>query len=192
MRRQEFPEEAKRLLTRAGALPRLRKHLWVVHAMAAELLAGLQHRWPDLPLDAETVLFGAATHDIGKAIHPEELRAPGNRHEAADEHFLQEAGTSPERARFARTHGAWQEPAAGPEDWLVALADRVWRGARTPELEMKLVEWVSEATGQELWSVYRELDDLLSALAGGADERLLHAADRQGGGPWTSTNTTTS
>ena len=34
-----------------------------------------------LELDTDGVLFGAATHDIGKAICTEELEAPGNSHE---------------------------------------------------------------------------------------------------------------
>jgi len=38
---------------------------------------------PALSFDADAVAFGAATHDIGKARHLEELTVPGVRHEAA-------------------------------------------------------------------------------------------------------------
>ena len=38
-------------------------------------------RWPVLSVDHEAVLYGAATHDIGKVLHPNELDGPGNEHE---------------------------------------------------------------------------------------------------------------
>ena len=47
------------------------------------------------------MLFGAATHDIGKTMHVAELSAPGSEHEEAGRQLLLAHGISPELARFA-------------------------------------------------------------------------------------------
>ena len=48
--------------------------------------------FPALRLDSESILFGAATHDIGKVLHPEELRQPGREHESAGASLLAQYG----------------------------------------------------------------------------------------------------
>ncbi|MEZ0114050.1 hypothetical protein ABH920_008084 [Catenulispora sp. EB89] len=66
--------------------PKTVAHLRAVHDVAARLVAWAAER--GLPVDAEAVLFGAATHDIGKALHPAELSGPGSEHEAAGRDLL--------------------------------------------------------------------------------------------------------
>jgi hypothetical protein len=145
-----LPPRARSLLEQCSALPRLIAHLTLTHDVAAQLLAGLQTHWPQLTLNRGAVLFGAAIHDIGKTVHPEELRPPGRLHEAAGEQVLLAAGISPALARFCRTHGEWN--AESPlEDLLVALADKVWKGRRDEPLEQALVDRIVLATGDLQW-----------------------------------------
>jgi len=49
----------------------------LVHDVAAQLTAALQQRHPKLIFDRSAVLYGAATHDIGKVVHPTELTGQG-------------------------------------------------------------------------------------------------------------------
>jgi hypothetical protein len=63
--------------------------------------------WPQLSFDADAVSYGAATHDVGKALYPNELTGPGNQHESAGYRLLLDHGAPERRARFARTHARW-------------------------------------------------------------------------------------
>jgi hypothetical protein len=64
------------LLAAVAAPPRLVANLRLVHDTALLLLDGLAHAFPTLTFDRAAVLFGAATHDIGKSVHISELSAP--------------------------------------------------------------------------------------------------------------------
>ncbi len=101
---RDLPSDAEHLLTTLNAPPRLLAHLAIVHDAAVEILEAFQARWPDLKIDRESVLFGAATHDVGKVLHPNELTGPGNKHEQDGPGLLQQHKVSLERSRFARTH----------------------------------------------------------------------------------------
>jgi hypothetical protein len=105
------------------------------------------------------VLFGAATHDIGKVVHPGELTGPGSAHEAAGEELLLRYGVPAHLARFAAGHGSWTSADVTLDDLLVSLADQIGTGNRVPDLEDR----VTEATGH--------LTDLLDALTAGAPRR---------------------
>lgn len=78
-----LPEAAARLLTQVDAPPRLAVHLRAVHDVAWQLTAAVADQFPELRFDREAVLFGAATHDIGKTVHVAELSEPGSNHEQA-------------------------------------------------------------------------------------------------------------
>lgn len=173
----ELPEEVVPLLQRIDVPPYLLAHLIVVHDVARRLVVAVGRHWPDLPVDADTVYFGAATHDIGKVAHPEEMQALGERHRAAGVDLLEEHGVSPRLARFARTHAAWRdEEEVQVEDLLVALADQVWKGGRDEELETALLERLAAAQDSEMWEAYMKLDEVLTRLADEADRRLLWQA----------------
>jgi hypothetical protein len=144
----------------------------LVHDVAAELIGALHRDFPRLVIDQDAVLFGAATHDLGKTAHPEELSEPGTRHEASGEALLRQHGVAPGLARFARTHGSWEAVDNTLEDLCVALADAVWKGKRTGALESRVADMISKATSREPWAVWSELDVILERLAAGADERL--------------------
>ncbi|GGT89887.1 HDIG domain-containing metalloprotein [Actinomadura citrea] len=167
-----LPERAARLLEDLDAPPRLAAHLRAVHDVAAELVDWMSRRHPGLAVDAEAVLFGAATHDIGKALHPAELSGPGAEHERAGHGLLRERGVEERLARFARTHASWDDPGIGVDDLLVSLADAIWKAERVTRLEQRLVEVLAAASGQAEWEAFMDLDDICDRIAAGADGRL--------------------
>lgn len=170
---RDLPSDAKHLLTTLNAPPRLIAHLALVHDAAAEILDAIQTQWPNLIIDREAVLFGAATHDIGKVLHPGELTGPGNRHEQDGPGLLQKHGVSPERSRFARTHGAWKtEQNLALEDLLVALADHSWKGSRNGALETMVAGRIAESLGTEAWEAFMGLDEIVAEVASRGEKRL--------------------
>ncbi|MFE3458049.1 HD domain-containing protein [Nocardiopsis aegyptia] len=173
---EPLPEAGARVLAECGAPPRLVAHGRLVHDVAVRLLDWLGRHHPGLEVDTGAVRFGAAVHDIGKTVHPEELSAPGYRHERAGERLLLDRGTSPHLARFCATHGDWADADRALEDLLVSLADKVWKGARNEELELRVVRWIADTEGLPAWEVFAALDDALQELADGADRRLAEQA----------------
>ena len=176
-----LPPEVLELLVEVKAPPRLFAHLRLVHDVACTLSKELASAWPPFRFDADAVAFGAATHDLGKALHPHELTEPGSEHEEAGFELLRERGFPEPRARFARTHARWSEATSSVEDLLVSLADKIWKGRREEDLEALLVARIAAATGEATWSVFMKLDQVLGVLAGGADERLALQASLKTG-----------
>jgi HD domain-containing protein len=160
-----LPSRARELVETLGAPPRLGAHLRVVHDVALSLTGWAAQR---VSFDAAAVLFGAATHDIGKILHPAELSGPGSAHEPAGYALLVSHGVSEDLARFARTHGSWSAPDVTGEDLLVSLADKVWKAKRVPDLEERVIGWL----GGPAWETFMALDDELSRIASEADSRL--------------------
>jgi hypothetical protein len=130
-------------------------------------------KWPDLSIDREEVLFGAATHDIGKVVYRNELIEPGSRHESEGWKLLKRRNISSKLARFTQTHAKWKnDQSITLEDLVVALADKCWKGKRDDELELLLSKRIARETDQEERSVYISLDDIIQVIAINADERL--------------------
>lgn len=169
-----LPAAVADLLVTVDAPPRLVAHLRLVHDVAIQLLTGLIDRFPQLAVDQEAVRFGAATHDVGKVVHPGELTGAGHRHELAGRDLLVLHGFPADLARFAATHADWDRAETTVEELLVSLADKIWKGRREIGLEQRLVEYLAQVGGQQPWEVFLALDDLLTRLAGGADMRLAH------------------
>jgi hypothetical protein len=165
-----LPPTAAELLVALDAPPRLAAHLRAVHHVAHRITDGLAGH--GLATDRGAVHFGAATHDIGKVRHVDELTSPGKRHEPAGQEILIQYGVPPELARFAATHGSWREPARTPEDLLVSLADTVWKGERITGLEQLVLDHLVAATSLDEWDAFLRLDDVLATAAADAD-RLL-------------------
>jgi hypothetical protein len=134
----------------------------LVHHVAFQLLEGFEVRFPNLTIDREAVLFGAAIHDLGKVVHPEELSGPGNRHEEVGPALLEEYGISVELARFAGRHSRC-DSGSSLEDLLVGLADTVAVGKRNDGLESLVVLRPVESTGLKAWVVFSILDEMLQA-----------------------------
>ncbi|MFF1415382.1 HD domain-containing protein [Streptomyces sp. NPDC058289] len=171
-----LPPVVAELLRSLQAPPRLAAHLRAVHDVAVELTDWVTDRYPGLAVNRDAVLFGAATHDVGKSLHPEELSGPGSAHEAAGRDLLLEHGFPPGLARFAATHASWDDPNVTIEDLLVSTADKVWKDKRVPDLEDRLVQALAAATGREPWEEYLALDDLLTRLGADASHRLTFQA----------------
>jgi HD domain len=168
-----LPSEVQELCRAVGAPPRLVAHLVLVHDCACRIMIQINKIFPEVQIEEERVLFGAATHDIGKAIHNEELSVPGHKHESEGRELLKKLGIADHFARFAWTHGNWQTDADLPlEDLLVVLADNCWKGRRVPELETRIVQKISEASSKHEWKVFADLDEILQQVALEADERL--------------------
>jgi len=166
-----LPPEAQELCRRLKAHPRLVVHLQLVHECAVRLLDWLEASFPKTQIDGDLVRFGAATHDLGKTLHPEELGAGGTLHQEDGPGFLESLGVDPMRARFAKTHSQW-DLEMPLEDLIVALADKVWKGRRIEALEHEIARRLAADHSLPAWDTYRQLDDFLNEIAKGADERI--------------------
>lgn len=171
-----LPNGVAELLSELGSPPRLAAHLRAVHDVAHQLVDWMEQHYPTVIFDREAVLFGAATHDIGKTVHVSELSGPGAAHEEAGQALLLGRGVSPELARFAATHASWAESHVGFEDLLVTLADKIWKNKRLPDLEDLLVARLAATTGRAAWEEFIALDEVLDHIGDGADERLAFQA----------------
>ena len=161
---------AMQLLGEVGAPARLRRHVELVGEAADALLNGFAQL--GIALDADYVQVGVVLHDIGKTIHRLELDAPGSAHEAAGEALLLARGVSPELARVCRTHAQWGGPETTLEELVVALADKLWKGARVTELEERAIDRAARVTRRDRWALFTALDALFEEIAGSADARL--------------------
>ncbi len=167
-----LPSLATDLLMTLHAPARLGAHLRLVHDVAQRLMRSWVETFPAVAVNDEAVEFGAAIHDIGKVIHPEELIGPGHAHEAAGQLLLLDHGITDELARFAGTHADWHRPAATLDELLVSLADQIWRGRRQPDLEQRIIGHVTEASDKPSWQVFLSLDDIATDIAKDAETRL--------------------
>ena len=159
------------LVESLGAPPRLLEHLGLVGEAAEALIAGLEA--VGVPLDARLVRFGAACHDAGKIVHPEELDGPGSAHEAAGEALLAAHGVAPEVARCCRSHAGYATMAVSFEELLVALADKLWKGVREEALELRAIDAAADRLSADRWAVYGRLDDLFERIAAEGGERVV-------------------
>ncbi|WP_354641547.1 HD domain-containing protein [Kitasatospora camelliae] len=171
-----LPVRAAELLAALDAPPRLVAHLRAVHDVAVQLLDRVAERGIGPAVDRGAVLFGAATHDIGKVRHPEELSGPGSRHEEAGRELLLAQWVRPAWARFAATHGSWHRHGVHMEDLLVSLADKVWKNKRVADLEDLVVAELVRSGGRPAWEEFLALDEVLTAIGDRAEERLVYQA----------------
>lgn len=170
------PDRVAQLLRDLDAPPRLTAHLRAVHDVAYQLVDWIAQRYPALRFDRDAVLFGAATHDIGKMAHTAELSGPGSAHEEVGRELLLAQGISPRLARFAGTHAAWTGPDIEIEDLLVSVADKIWKNKRVPALEDRVVTRLAEASGRTTWEEFLAFDDLLASIGEDARQRLAFQA----------------
>lgn len=168
----ETAEDAIALLTLLSAPLKLVQHHRLVVEAAQDLVKGLQQVFPRFTFNSKLVLIGAALHDAGKILHQNEIAGAGNRHECDGEKMLLSLGVSPEIARFSRTHAQWTCDDATIEDWLVALADTLWKGCRKQKLEASVISVIAELTGKDFWDIFIPADSLFEEIADRGSERL--------------------
>lgn len=162
------------LLVELGAPARLQRHAELVGEAADLLLLGLQRL--KIPIDADFVRVGVVLHDVGKSLHRAELDAPGNLHEPAGERLLLDRGASPNVARVCRSHANWRDLAETTEELVIALADKLWKGARVAELEELLITRLAADAGRDRWDLFADLDLLFEDVASTSDTRLARSA----------------
>jgi hypothetical protein len=162
--------EVYRFLDGLGAPDRLLRHLALVGEAAELLIEKLEDL--KVPFDADFVRLGVALHDTGKIHYPEELRDKGKRHEAAGEALLLQLGLAPELARCCVSHGQWQTLDSSFEELLVALADTLWKGKRSDELEKRVTEKAAQLLACDPWNLFLEMDSHFEMIAAGGVDRL--------------------
>ncbi|MFT6144876.1 MAG: HD superfamily phosphodiesterase [Myxococcota bacterium] len=167
------PDEAFRLLQRLKAPDRLVTHGRLVLEAADVLLHGLRDLSFDI--DGAWVRAGAVLHDVGKTLHPNELSGGGCAHEQAGERLLLEHGVPSHIARMCVSHGAWDSDQLASEELVVAMADKLWKGRREPELEKRFTDRVVVSLQGEPWALYVRLDSLFETVADDGGDRLLRS-----------------
>ena len=174
---EPLPPDVVKLLKMLGARPLLRAHLALVHDFTVRLTERVSDLWPMLSYDSAAVRMGAATHDIGKTVFPEELTVPGHYHKTVGAGVLLDAGFPQRLTRFARTHGQWrQDEDLAVEDLLVALADTLCKGQRDEELEERCCRVIARECELDPWRVSLRFYEMTGSLAEGAEARLAWQA----------------
>ena len=164
------PEAARALLAELGAPARLLRHAELVGEAAEALLTGFARL--GISLRADYVRVGVVLHDAGKAVHREELDAPGSAHEPEGERLLLERGASAEVARVCRSHAGWRDLAQTLEELVIALADKLWKGSRVTELEELVISRAASSSRRDRWELFTPLDSLFEEVASSAESRL--------------------
>jgi putative nucleotidyltransferase with HDIG domain len=163
-------EDAQAVLIELGAPDRLIRHGLLVLEAADELLRRMNDL--DVGVDEVRVRAGAMLHDVGKILHPDELRAKGAKHEESGQALLLEHGVARAIARICVTHAQWAVHECELEDLLVAVADALWKGVRRPELEQRVVSDVAARLKSDAWSAFMNLDPCFERIADAGVERL--------------------
>jgi hypothetical protein len=162
--------EAHDLLRRLRAPQHLLRHAQLVGEAADSLIA--VYRQLGVACDITVIELGAAVHDAGKIVHPAELSGPGSRHEHAGQALMLKHGVQSEVAKCCISHSAWRDPDVTFEERTVALADKLWKGARDTDLELAVIDEAAFRLGVGRWDVFTRFDLAFEAIAAGADERL--------------------
>ena len=172
MKIPELPVEINNILDKYRAPERLVRHLRIVLSVASFLLKEFKTEWNLLSLNEELILFGAATHDIGKVIEEQELYHPGKKHELAGMKLLIENGFRIECSRFANSHANWNQEENEIEDLIITLADKIWKGKRIFELEEELTKRISNQLSENYWEIHQKLDEIIEKVVVNAQERI--------------------
>ncbi len=169
---KDLPSDIQRILDDLHCPALLVRHLILVYNVGLLLTKKIQLEFPNVTLLEEEIVFGTATHDIGKISFKKELSEKGKQHEQAGFETLIAYGINEKMARFTKTHGNWEQENIKIEDLIVALADKIWKGKRIDSLEEKLIKEISTGINSEYWTVYSKMDSIISEICLGADARL--------------------
>jgi hypothetical protein len=58
------------------------------------------------------------------------------------------------------------------EELLVALSDKLWKGHRSGDLDLLVVDRMAALLGKERWAMFEELDEVFETIADGGDDRI--------------------
>jgi hypothetical protein len=169
------PEDAIKLLAQLGAPARLLQHVKLV-GEAAELLIG-QLDQLNIQIDQAFIRTGVIFHDAGKILYQAELSNKGNQHEAAGEQLLLQHGVDARLARCCRSHAQWQSMDCSLEELVIALADHLWKGKRSPELELAVIDECAVRLNCTRWDIFVVLDSHFESIAANGNERLRRSGE---------------
>jgi len=164
------PSDTLDLLKSLGASKKLIRHLELVGETAEDLIKILHEL--NVPFDHDFVRLGVAIHDAGKILHPSELTGKGSAHEPAGERLLLDNGVQSDIARCCLSHARFKEMDVSFEELLVALSDKLWKGKRVEELELRVIDHIGVLLKKDRWSVFEILDSGFETIASQGDERL--------------------
>ena len=168
-------QEALTLLKILGAPDRLIKYLILVGEAGEELIQKLNSL--GIKFDNSFVHIGIAVHDAGKILHPNELTGKGNLHEPAGEKLLLAHGVQPEIARCCLSHARYNVLDVSFEELLVALSDKLWKGKREPDLELRVIDNAASLLNQDRWDLFSELDNCFESIALNGEFRLSRSIE---------------
>jgi len=163
-------KDAYELLNQLEAPEHLKLHVRLV-GEAADLLIDKCNEL-EVSIDETLIRIGVAIHDIGKIVHVNEMTGVGSEHEPEGEKILLSKGIDPKIARCCLSHAQWKKMECSLEELLIALSDKLWKGKRVQELELQVIDRVSELLGKDRWAVFEELDTQFEHIASGGHERL--------------------
>ncbi len=166
-------QSAYLFLQELGAPSQLILHVKLVGEAAELIIAKLAKL--SIQFDEHFVRMGVTFHDTGKILHPAELTAKGNRHEAEGERLLVAHGIDPALARCCRAHGQWQQMKCSIEELLVALADTLWKGKRNSRLEELTIATLAAQSNRDYWELFIEMDACFEQIAADGHLRLLRS-----------------
>jgi hypothetical protein len=169
-RKFQAVDEAYQFLRELGAPPRLILHVQLVGEAADLLISHLHER--QLKFDEKLIRFGVAFHDVGKILHPSELKVAGNLHETDGEQLLIEHGVESRLARCCRSHSQWQEMECSLEELCIALSDTLWKGKRIAALEEAVIQRLAVEASADYWDVFIHWDSCFEQIAASGDMRL--------------------
>ncbi len=174
-------DDAYALLASLGAPERLLQHSKLVGEAADQLM----HAYADVGIqfDRQNIELGVAIHDAGKILFPQELDAAGSNHERAGEALMLSKGVQPEIARCCVSHAEWRGEETTFEELSVALADKLWKGKREPELELRVIDAAATRLGTGRWDIFGKLDGAFEAIADGGTDRLERSQVAANNGP---------
>ncbi len=162
--------DALKLLDVLGAPEHLKTHAHLV-GEAADLII---KKCDDMgfPIDGGFVRIGVVIHDVGKIVHTNEMTGSGSKHEPGGQKMLLQQGVDPAIARCCLSHARWASMDCSIEELLIALADKLWKGKRAEELELKIIDQFALMIGKQRWDIFAELDSHFEEVAAGGHERL--------------------
>ena len=163
-------QDAYELLNKLEAPDHLKLHVRLV-GEAADLLIQKCNELEVL-IDENLIKIGVAIHDIGKIIHVNEMSGAGSEHEPTGERMLLDKGVDPKIARCCLSHAQWNKMECSLEELLIALSDKLWKGKRVQELELEVIDRISNSLAKDRWAVFEELDTQFEYIASGGHERL--------------------
>lgn len=163
-------EDAYTFLEEIGAPSRLIKHAKLV-GEAAELLIE-KCKELSITMNYELIELGVAFHDSGKILFPSELDAPGDLHEPAGQELLLEYGLDPNIARCCLSHARYDDMEVTVEELIIALSDKLWKGKREGNLELKIIDKLACLIGKGRWEIFSEFDSVFEQIAADGTDRL--------------------